>query len=197
MAELTKGQIFTRDCEGTYDKCDHPHVPSTNSGVTLGFGCDLAARSHDEIYNLLRRVGVSKEDAYTFKDASGLRGNDAKQFLEDEGLEDFHLDHYQIDMLFQFTYGEIEKSARRIYSKPGCEEKYGWILSWHELKQKIRDIIIDLRYRGDWTPNTREFLAIPIRENDLRKLTSAMSDEDFWNRVPKDRFQRRIKYLGE
>ena len=59
------------------------------------------------------------------------------------------------------------------------------------------DVVIDLRYRCDCTPKTREKIQKAIAKNDLEEFTRLMKDRNYWKDVPKDRFERRINALRE
>lgn len=69
---------------------------------------------------------------------------------------------------------------------------------WARLNSAIKDVVVDLRYRGDYTPRTRRKIQRAIAANDLKKFTVLMSDRNFWVNqigVPKNRFERRKNYL--
>jgi hypothetical protein len=58
--------------------------------------------------------------------------------------------------------------------------------------------VIDLRYRGDYTPTTRNKIQRAMVANNLKLFTQLMSDENYWRKtigVPRDRFFRRKNYL--
>ncbi len=192
---MTPGQKLTRDSEGTYKQCQHPHVPSRNSGVTWGFGYDMKEKDRDKIMADLLRIKVPHDTAYRFAQAYGRKGKKARKWLIDQGLDEKVLSYEQMNHLFFISYQEMKKDARELYSKQGCKDAYGWILTWNNLLQPIRDIIVDLRYRGDWTPKTRKWLAGAVRSNNLEVFAKAMSSRWYWRRVPKDRFRRRKEYL--
>ena len=198
VSEMTPGQKLTFACEGTYRQCKKPHVPSENSGITLDGGCDLAMKSQSTILGLLIGIDVPYNMALLFSEGNGLRGQAAKNYLLDEGLDDFELTPEQHDKLFLKVYGKIEARARRLYSKDGCRKAYGWIRTWDNLLQPIREMITDLTFRGDWTPKTRQWLAEAVKSNNLEVFTGAMSSWQYWRvrrGVPKDRFRRRVAFL--
>ena len=62
------------------------------------------------------------------------------------------------------------------------------------LDPTIRDLVIDLRYRGDYTAKTREFVQPAVVKNDLKELAAVLADRDKWSSVPDDRFKRRAAY---
>lgn len=199
---LTPGQELTYWAEGTNEQCKYPHVPAWwkyNSGVTLNHGYDCRDKKPDKIMADLLRARVSQPIAYQFAQASGLKGRKAHKWLLEKGLDEFEMGPVQQMNLFSISYNEIEADAKRIYSKPGCRKAYGWILTWDNLIQPVRDIIIDLRFRGDWTPSTRRWLAAAVRSNNLRIFTEAISSWQYWRlrrRVPEDRFRRRKEFLN-
>ena len=65
---------------------------------------------------------------------------------------------------------------------------------WGRLNPKIKKVVVDLRYRGDYKPETRRKIQKAIADNDLQSFKNLMSDKDFWVKkmgVPEDRFKRR------
>lgn len=197
--KLTSGQKLTYDAEGTDEQCRCPHVPP-KSGVTWGHGYDCWLKSSSKILGDLLSVGIDREMAYIFSQCSGLRGRLARVWLRDSGLDQEVMTPSQQVALFLISYREMENSARLLYSKPSCRTGYGWILTWDSLLQPIRDIIVDLRFRGDWIPSSRKFLADAIRSNSVQVFAEAMDTFSFWRLrmgVPKDRHKRRIQFLKE
>lgn len=107
--------------------------------------------------------------------------------------------HKQQKQLFTKTYNSMADDAKRIATKSDVVKKYGKT-NWNGLNDGIKDAVVDLRYRGDYTPATRRKIQSAIAANDLKKFTKLMSDEDYWVKergVPKDRFERRKKALEE
>jgi len=198
---MTPGQKLTYDAEGTDLQCKYPHVPGWwiyRSGITLWRGYDCRDKKPTKIIADLLKAGIEQSIAYEFAQAAGLKGKVAHDWLLNSGLDEYEMTPKQGIALFQISYSEIEASAKRIYSKQGCRDAYGWIIIWEELNSKIRDVIIDLRFRGDWTPSTRKHLALPIRSNYLPSFAEAMGKKVYWmglRRVPRDRFHRRVNFL--
>jgi len=198
---MTPGQRLAYDAEGTDAQCQYPHVPGWwqyNSGVTWGHGYDMRDKKPTKIIADLLKAGISSSIAYEFAQAAGLKGRKAYNWLLDKGLDECFMTAGQQQRLFVISYEEIRASAKRIYSKHGCRKAYGWLLLWEDLQQPIQDIIIDLRFRGDWTPKTRRWLADAVRSNNLEIFSRAMRSKQYWRlrrRVPKDRFKRRVGFL--
>jgi hypothetical protein len=74
-------------------------------------------------------------------------------------------------------------------------KEYGAV-DWDKLRPAVRELVIDLRYRGDYTRKTREFVQPLVVKNDLRGLAAVLADRDNWLNVPEDRFQRRAKFAN-
>ena len=51
-----------------------------------------------------------------------------------------------------------------------------------------------MRYRGDYTAETRKWVQPHIVKNDLKGLAEVLADRDKWSNVPEDRFKRRAEY---
>ena len=63
-----------------------------------------------------------------------------------------------------------------------------------QIDPTIRDLVIDLRYRGDYTAKTRDNVQPMVVKNDLKGLAEVLSDRSRWSNVPEDRFKRRAAY---
>jgi hypothetical protein len=84
---VARGQV-TFDTEGQEGGRYHsrrPHVPSGNSGVTIGRGYDMKGRKKEQIYRDLLAAGLSKAQAELYSRAAGLSGNKARAFLAEHG----------------------------------------------------------------------------------------------------------------
>lgn len=90
------------------------------------------------------------------------------------------------------------RDVARICTKRDVEERYGRT-DFDALDARIRDVLVDLRYRGDYTGATRRRVQPPVVANDVAALRTVMADESWWRNqlgVPADRFRRRRDYLA-
>lgn len=83
----------------------------------------------------------------------------------------------QQNKLFHQNYKNLEADAKRIASshKSECTKKYGQA-NWEKLSQEVKDFVVDLRYRGDYTVESRQFLQKHIINNDIEGLKKAYQD---------------------
>lgn len=86
--------------------------------------------------------------------------------------------------------------VKRICTKSDVVEKYG-PCDWDKLNTAIVEILVDLRFRGDYNPTSRTFLQKYVAKNDLDGFVAAMKLASNWINVPTDRFNRRNDYLIE
>ena len=198
--EVSMGQL-TFDAEGMEVEGPYfsrrPHVPGAWSGVTIGRGYDMKERSKEEIVSDLTAAGVPSDVANKLGECSGLMGNHAETFLAQRDYDELLISPGQQKRLFLLTYQELEGDVLRICSKADVVAKYG-STQWQALNPYIRDIAVDLRYRGDYTPATRQRVQPVLVENDLVGMKRVIGDRDYWvgqRRVPLDRFKRRKNYL--
>lgn len=78
----------------------------------------------------------------------------------------------------------------------GAAERKLW--SVPETPEKILDVLVDLKYRGDYTPASRGFLQAHVANNDIKKFKAEMVKESNWAVVIKQaraRFEARRNYL--
>ena len=150
-----------------------------------------------ECNRALIAAGVAVNIAETFSQASDLIGSQAKDFIRDQNLQHSEISPEQQKKLFIMTYDELEADVIRICNKDSVVQRYG-ACNWQDIQPVIRDVVVDLRYRGDYIPETRKKIQKAIAENDLAEFTTAMLDENYWLnniRVPRDRFKRRCDYI--
>lgn len=173
------------------------HVPSPGSGATIGRGYDMKERSRSGIREDLRSAGVRKTLARKLSGLSGLVGPAAEARIARDGLEGLEITPAQQKRLFLLVYDELAGDVKRICRKSDVIAKYG-ATDWKDLDPTIRDLLVDLRYRGDYTPATRERVQPPVVRNDLAAFAVVISDRTYWvvqRGVPSDRFRRRKEFV--
>lgn len=180
--------------EGGYFHSRILHVPGSWSGVTIGRGYDMGMKSTAKIQKELQSAGLSAKIAAVLGKASGHKGASARQFIIDNDLLDLQITPIQQNALFAITYGDEEATAKRICTSKAVEASFG-ACDWDKLDSKIREIVVDLKYRGDYTRKTRNFIQPPIVANDLAAFKVEMLNRNNWKSVPKDRFDRRNAFL--
>jgi len=152
----------------------------------------MGAKNPGQITSDLVTAGVDLALAKTVSGAATLRGENAKKFIEDNNLESFEITALAQKRLFEITYATEEQSARGVCER--ASTKYG-ACDWDKLDPAIQELIVDLKYRGDYTPHSREVIQPLIVANDLAGLAKAMADQNNWKTVPTDRFNRRKAFI--
>ncbi len=127
-----------------------PHVPPKgNSGFTIGRGYDLRERLSGAVVSDLIQAGLPKEKAELIAKASGLNRTQANEFIIKNKLEKFEITSLQQKLLFEISYKQKEN-----YIKGVCERASpidGKKCEWDSLNPAIREMLVDLGYRGDYT----------------------------------------------
>lgn len=191
---ITKG-LLTYEAEGTEGGRYHSrtlHVPSEHSGLTIGRGYDMKERSQNEIEEDLVNSGLERSDSGLLAKAAGLFGPEAEDFIGDNNLQSFEISTSVQEGLFSICYEDILKDVKRICDKPDCIEIYGEV-SWDVLDPKIQEVLVDLRFRGDYTPSSRKHIQKYVASNDLALFSILIKDRSLWRNVPRDRFRRRCE----
>ena len=172
------------------------HVPSPTSGLTIGRGYDMKMKGAVKISRDLMAAGITQKDAAQLSKAAGLSGAAAKAFIIAHKLEKYEITQQQQVKLFDISYKEEEAETKRLCVKADVEAKYGKC-NWLTLDSAIKQILVDLKFRGDYTGGTRKFLQKHVVANDTREFLKALSDRSNWLllRVPQDRFQRRVSFF--
>ena len=185
----TKGLYFSRAM----------HWPGGKSGVTIGRGYDLGVegRTKAQVIKDLTAAGVPSFDASRFAQAVGLKGEKAKNFVN---LNRAYFPEISVEaqdkLFFDILLPRYTSEVKRISEKPDVVAKYG-ATDWDNLDPRIKDVAVDLIYRGDYTGHTREKVQPFIVKNDVDGLKTLMNDSQYWKGlgVPDDRFQRRAEFL--
>ncbi|WP_075185792.1 LysM peptidoglycan-binding domain-containing protein [Teredinibacter haidensis] len=195
------GQL-TFDCEGSEERGRNfsrkPRVPTAESGVTIGRGYDLKERSETEIFDDLMEVGVKAQDARKLSGCRHLSGVKARRFLKDFGFNRIEISAESQYGLFNLLMSEFEGDIINICHKEDIVEKYG-LTPWQDIPQVIKDVILDLKFKREFTGATRERLQPALVSGRLDEFFQIMSDRYYWvelRGVPSSRFQKRIDYLS-
>ncbi len=228
---VPKGQL-TFDAEGNDVDTSmyfsrHPHVPNNRgvvigaSGVTYGRGLDLGQISIGELNKLTTAISdnckpLSSSMLQWLTGAVGLQRQAAYDYaIAINNLvprNEQTLTRKQQHYLFNEIYLKLEAIAKRTVENPkgtrtraapnGIDLDPERIISWTALPQNIKDLLIDLTFRGDNRPSTREFfipdLIESIKNNDEFSALKENIKSNRWKetyKVPLDRHQRRCNYL--
>jgi len=189
--------VVTWNSEGAEGGMYHSrklHVPGSTSGLTLGRGYDFRRKKQATIIANLTTAGVDAKIITVLKNAAGLYGNTAEQFIIDNDLLDFQIQPNAQKKLFKISYDYEASQVKRISTKKDVVKLYG-ACDWDKLHSGIKDIAIDLKFRGDYTSKSRKFLQQSIADNDLEAFKKEIINKNNWPGVPADRFKRRKDYI--
>ena len=153
----------------------------------------MGDRSRASVISDLTAAGVPSDVATQYAAGAGLKGSKAGTWVNNNQSSIPEITPEQQNTLFSKTYAEQEAEVRRISQKPDAVKKYGAVC-FDKLDPKIRDSLVDLKYRGDYTPTTRRFLQKAAADNDAETFGKEMQDRSNWGSVPADRLNRRIDY---
>ncbi|MBL0053070.1 MAG: hypothetical protein IPP29_16965 [Bacteroidetes bacterium] len=62
-------------------------------------------------------------------------------------MSDFEIDMAAQKKLFELVYQEKERYAKHLCTKPDVTKKFG-VCNWDNLDSNIRELVVDLTYRG-------------------------------------------------
>lgn len=132
-----------------------PYHPTEESGVTIGYGYDMGSKTSARIRRDLVAVEPAIESDWILRlgDAAGLTGSAADAFVRENG--DILIDEAQGRALFDLTYAAETAAARDFAMHPDTYSRLGVAYEpadWDRLDPKIRGIVIDLKFRGDYRP---------------------------------------------
>lgn len=194
--KVDRGQV-TFDAEGEEGGPNHSRYAqwpgNSASGVTLGRGYDMGNRSVETVYNDLTAAGIPSDVAKQYSQGATLKGSDAGAWVKKNRDNIAQITPEQQKALFENEYLEVEKDVKRISSKDDTVKKYGAVC-WDNLNPKIKESIIDLRFRGDYTTGSRRFLQKAVADNDEAAFKKAFTDRSNWGSVPSGRLKAREAY---
>jgi len=192
-----KEGMITFNAEGTEGGLYHSrklHVPTLSSGLTLGRGYDLRFKTKNEVTLDLTKIGLEKEQINQLSSATGLAGQQAKEFISEHKLESFELSPQQQVKLFEISYQKEQLETKRLCTKPDVERAYGRC-DWSNLNKGIKEVLVDMKFRGDYTPIVRKKIQKTISDNNTKGFYGVLDKRENWPNVPVDRFKRRVEYF--
>jgi len=154
----------------------------------------MGGKSSKKVYTDLTNAGVSPELATKLAKGAKLKGAAAKNFLKNNKLQNIQISGPQQKKLFKISYARQEAEAKRLTTKY-------YKTNWSSLNPKIQQIVTDMKFRGDLRPTSssaaQKALEAAVKENNLQKFKEVLSNKKYWKNVPKDRFDRRVKFLEQ
>lgn len=201
---VPKGQL-TFDAEGN-DNNDSPyfsrhiHWPGGVSGVTIGRGYDLGQQNDPA--SDFDSIELSQLLNHWLVESKGLSGSDAENRYKsaNNSIGDYEITRKQQYDLFVITYNRLEDDVKRICQKSNTIRVYHPNpnttpeQAWKDIPEKIKEVLVDLRYRGDYTPHARSLIQRYAYSGDLSSFGQVLSNRTQWSNVPQDRFLRRGRY---
>lgn len=201
---VPKGQL-TFDAEGN-DNNDSPyfsrhiHWPGGVSGITIGRGYDLGQQNDPS--SDFDFIELSQPLNNWLVESKGMSGLDAKNRYKsaDSSISDYEITRKQQYDLFVITYNRLEADVKSICQKPNTIRVYHPNpnttpeQTWNDIPEKIKEVLVDLRYRGDYTPHARSLIQRHAYSGDLSSFGQVLSNRTQWSNVPQDRFLRRVRF---
>lgn len=201
---VPKGQL-TFDAEGN-DNNDSPyfsrhiHWPGGVSGITIGRGYDLGQQNDPS--SDFDFIELSQPLNNWLVELKGMSGLDAKNLYKsaDSSISDYEITRKQQYDLFVITYNRLEADVKSICQKPNTIRVYHPNpnttpeQAWNDIPEKIKEVLVDLRYRGDYTPHARSLIQRHAYSGDLSSFGQVLSNRTQWSNVPQDRFLRRVRF---
>lgn len=94
------------------------------------------------------------------------------------------------------TYSRYVSRTRSLLAQGTSVNNKIYKLDLDDYSDKVKDVLVDLTYRGDNGAKKREFYIKALSESEEKfknKINDKKWKDDF--RVPEDRFNRRVEYL--
>lgn len=185
-------------------------------GITLGVGWDIGnfrdiksdadrLQAQNECRTMLQKAGVQlTPDWEVFIGAAGLKGKDAYNYFTDKNnraaFDKLVLNEDQEKKLFTMTRSELERETIEKYNE-WCRVKGPRnvpVPSWQSLPAPARELLFDLRYRGDYGRVARAALLPDLVSGRYEEFYRKFNNKGFWCSgfmgVPESRFKLRAAY---
>lgn len=202
--EVPKGQL-TFDVEGNDIENSSwfsrkVHWPGGASGITIGRGYDLGQQSNSNLDLSAVRIGEPlKSWLVASQMLSSTQASDRLNSASD-AVRVFQITRKQQYDLFVIVYQRLEDDVKRISQKRDSIRTYhpnpdaNPEQAWSDIPDKIKEMLADLRYRGDYTPGIRTHIQRLAYSGDILGFGRVLADRSYWPNVPAERFQRRVSY---
>ncbi|MGF1751763.1 pesticin C-terminus-like muramidase, partial [Vibrio cionasavignyae] len=199
-----------------------PHVPNTKgvvigeSGITFGRGLDLGSRNQVDVEQIFSNVRINcKPLSHSLlewlKEGAGLKGQNAynhyKNIDDQVPKIEQELTRKQQHFLFLEIYPSYVKETERLLTKADVRSFFDKesVIVWSELPRNIREVLVDITYRGDNRSSSRK-MNVPSLVTDINdKLSGSkskfyllMKDKKVWVdnfKVDNNRYKARYKAL--
>lgn len=194
------------------------HIPNNkgvvigNSGITLGRGLDIGSPpsgasgqspSKLNLQGMFNNAELGENLSAWLLSAEGKTKSDAFNALKNTKLtsKELTITRKQQYKMFNYIYDYMTEKTEILMTKPDIVKAYGDV-KWASIPQKVKEVLVDLTYRGDNHSSSRK-VVVPALVKDA--LNEERSYENFkkvmqasnstWIVVPLDRKQKRIQHL--
>ncbi|WP_256896220.1 pesticin C-terminus-like muramidase [Vibrio alginolyticus] len=222
--KVPKGQLTFdaegNDVDGSIFFTRKAHVPNDhgavigNSGVTIGRGLDVGnppSGAYGQVpYQLdlpevFKGAKLNPDLAEWLISAKRKTKQDAMRMVRNCPLnaDELTITRLQQHRMFNLVYEYMEEKTKILTTKDDVKRAYGEI-NWEALPRNVKDVLVDLTYRGDNRPETRRVF-LPALASDSKNgiydtnsnFYTVMKDAKFWNKfnVPRGRFLVRRTHL--
>ncbi|MCC4236403.1 type VI secretion system tip protein VgrG [Vibrio anguillarum] len=217
---VPKGQLTFdaegNDIEGSPFFSRKVHIPNHrgkvigNSGVTIGRGLDLGSPpsgangqnpSKLDLKNLFELAGLNPKLSVWLLSVEGKTKSDALSALKSSDLTDEELviTRKQQYIMFNTIYEYLENKTKILVTKADVQKTYG-VVDWEGMPRSVKDVTIDITYRGDSYTETRRAYVPALVEDKVSmnyfNFKRIMHYENaVWNSVPLNRKTIRYDHL--
>ncbi|MBZ5714929.1 pesticin C-terminus-like muramidase [Nannocystis pusilla] len=148
------------------------HWPGGVSGVTIGPGYDMGHRSAASIRADLVAAGVPQTSIDKLVGGAGLTGTSARDWVNAHASEVPLLTREQSMSLFTHVYPVYVGYTKDIIKS--------WGGNWDAYPQKMKEVLVDLRFRGDLSNRHKPRLLPSITAADYPAFRAVIQDLKYW-----------------
>lgn len=159
---------------GTLPDVLKAHWPGGVSGVTIGPGYDMGDRTEETVYADLIAAGVPATSAEALKKGAKKKGATAGTWVSENKSKIPAISNDASRALFKHVYPKYVTRAKNIAVGD-------WGADWDALPQKMKELLVDLEYRGDIKSRGHEkFLKPLVKDNNYPEFKKFIQDKDYW-----------------
>ncbi|MDC0716436.1 pesticin C-terminus-like muramidase [Nannocystis bainbridge] len=148
------------------------HWPGGVSGVTIGPGYDMGQRSAASIRTDLANAGVPQTSIDKFVGGAGLTSTSARDWVNTNADSIPLLTRDQSMALFTHVYPVYVGYTKSIIRS--------WGGNWDAYPQKMKEVLVDLRFRGDLSERHKPRLLPSITAADYPAFRAVIHDHKYW-----------------
>lgn len=156
----------------------------------------MGEKTTSEIGRDMSYIGVTGAENTFYENAAGLKGKAAKDYIDSNWKTLTYLTNdEQVKLFDEVSYPKLFDNLHRITTSKAFEDKYNGPINYADVNPLLVELMMDLIFRGDNTPKSREMFIPLIENNEYDKLIAVLQDKTIFPNVPEKRTEERVDFV--